>query len=765
MVDRTSAGREGIRRDRGEFMDFPENPFGVPTIGGESILERSMDWITGADRNQGAYEGLHDYAEYTPERARIKLYEELALTLLHGGYLTPNEMGILSYGLLRDPVADKVSVTPWDIKERLDQIEEFNPGSTMLPQWEAWWAHADSVVDEGFLIETLADIAATLVTGGTGGAAFAIGRRAAARSAAANLGKRVGKGISEAAIRRSARVASAAASGAKSGAMGVAETGKAVGRFLGSVGSGIGKHLSAHKKGYIRGGMGLAAVGAVVASMANQTGEEGGQVQPGDPTIPTQTDAQGNPIYDEATGEYVGPGSQNNPGFNPFTGEFVPYGDETGPITNVHLGADFNPNIANLLAAYGIDVRSADLTLPGYYFGDTQVRESRFPAGLTFTGQTPASMPEWVEGEGWRIGSDRFIRPQATINPEVLSIDPTTGKSLIELADEASDRWGVPIGILYGVINRTSGWNRQAISGDGSSAGLSLIPFSDDGYEFKADPSRGYYDSRLGTWVLPRKGAYEPNFGTWVPPSAWVPPEEGAYEPRLGTWVPPEPGAYETPYGYTPITIRMGTGVTRRQASNPSYAINWMASRLAQSYQKYGGWDAAIISAASPSGAEYYHINGDVESDYDFEFLVDVLSMAQDSSLLDVVIDTDRIKDIINSRLRGGGTGASLPAYQAPDPASLRNYARDMTSRVLNRKATDTETDSALAYLNNLFRKQYDANIRKIQGMESVEVNPEERYREALTASGEGQFRESATETGSVLDYAAQVARILQEGY
>jgi hypothetical protein len=259
--------------------------------------------------------------------------------------------------------------------------------------------------------------------------------------------------------------------------------------------------------------------------------------------------------------------------------------------------------------------------------------------------------------------------------------------------------------------------------------GLSLIPVSDKGYEFTVRGEQGFYDPRIGTWVNPR------------PLTAPL-------------------------TSLTPETIRMGTGVTRQQAMNPTYALNWMASKLSNDYRRYGNWETAIIGAASPSGAQYFAENQTFETDYELAFLSDVLTFANNSSLMDPVIDLDRIRAIADAyaRSRGGG-GPSIPAYQAPDPAEVRNYARDMIEQVLKRKATPVEINSAFTVINDLFRKQYQAKVQSMQGAETTEVNPEERFEEALRTSGEGQFREQATETGSVMSYAGQIARIFQEGY
>lgn len=129
------------------------------------------------------------------------------------------------------------------------------------------------------------------------------------------------------------------------------------------------------------------------------------------------------------------------------------------------------------------------------------------------------------------------------------------GRPLIDYAREAATRYGVPLNVLYGLIDLESNWDPNAIGDGGTSFGLVQI--------------------------------HRPAF-----PS-----------------------------------------ISRTQALDPEFAIDFAAKNLKQRYDRYGSWDAAIAAHNSPVAADYLAQTGQFYNEKSQSYTTEVLNRANSSGL------------------------------------------------------------------------------------------------------------------------------------
>ena len=384
-------------------------------------------------------------------------------------------------------------------------------------------------------------------------------------------------------------------------------------------------------------------------------------------------------------------------------------------------GVDFySQTIYDQAERLGQPLGMLGIDLEAYQFAPTdhtmEVSPSAFPFGLTLTGESLQTPPMYNSDTGmWEHPVEPItpyskpgqaftplpapfiqqttqnfgptVQPGAMINPRAFTVDPASGKTMLQLAAESAEKYGVPLNILYGVINSQSAWTPYAQSSDGNRYGLAQIG---------------------------------------------------------------QPGGQAASYMHD-------------IAANPAYSLNYAAYKLAQGYNDYGSYEGAIVGFRDPESAQHYVDTGQVLSQEDAQFLAQTAQYAWDSSLGSTIMNTDAINKSWGGG-SGGGGGSRIPAYQAPDPATLREFLKALYSDTLDREATDENLSVGVDRLSNLYRESYDEQVKSIQGQESVKVDPEARVREELQDTGEAHFRDETRENRSMTDWMAQIASYLSSG-
>lgn len=285
------------------------------------------------------------------------------------------------------------------------------------------------------------------------------------------------------------------------------------------------------------------------------------------------------------------------------------------------------------------------------------------------TGQTPAPTMETTPAS---------VPAGAKINPRIFN--QYQGRTLLEWANISAQRHGVPLNLLYGIVQHESGWNPSIRGDNGQSRGLAQI--------------------------------FQP---------AWP-------------------------------------NISDAQAFNPVFALEWTAQKLRQRFNQYGRWDAAVAAHNHPAAAEYLARTGRFMTEKSASYVGSVTGKANASGLANWLFDEGQSTPV-------AGTGPTYTPFQAPDPAASREYIGEVYEQLLGRAPTDDELASGVDKINALARQAYNANLKQAKGGESQEVDLESRFEESIKETGEFQFHEENVEQRSFTDYAAGIARVLQEGF
>ena len=192
------------------------------------------------------------------------------------------------------------------------------------------------------------------------------------------------------------------------------------------------------------------------------------------------------------------------------------------------------------------------------------------------------------------------------------------------------------------------------------------------------------------------------------------------------------------------------------------WSLNYLAQRLRDNFGRYGSWEMATLGYRSPEAVSRFLTTGTMERG-DKQYLADALGGSAESGLGNNIFDFAGLSAIPTSRGGGGGGGPKIPAFQVPDPAKLREFARGAFASVLGRDPTDGELSLGVEELTSGFRAAYDEDVKRIRGQSSVEISPQDRYLEQLGGSGEASFREEVVTQRSVFDTMGDWARVLRE--
>lgn len=224
-------------------------------------------------------------------------------------------------------------------------------------------------------------------------------------------------------------------------------------------------------------------------------------------------------------------------------------------------------------------------------------------------------------------------------------------------------------------------------------------------------------------------------------------------------WVSSAVGDNGNSFGLAQIYLPVwGGSVSQAQALNPVFALEWTAKMLRDRFNQYGRWDAAVAAHNSPVAAQYLVSTGKFQNDKSANYVTDVLNRANKSGLSPYMFGGD--EDIPVT----AATGPQYTPFQAPDPAQSREYARNVYMELLGREPTEDEYTKEVARIKELARAAYAADLRRLKGGESTAVDVEAQFEEEIRGTGEFAFHEDVTRQRNFTDYAAGVARLLQQG-
>ncbi len=199
-------------------------------------------------------------------------------------------------------------------------------------------------------------------------------------------------------------------------------------------------------------------------------------------------------------------------------------------------------------------------------------------------------------------------------------------------------------------------------------------------------------------------------------------------------------------------------GITGSQAFNPIFALNFAAQKLRQRFNTYGSWEIAVAAHNSPKAAAHLAKTGEFEDAKSSAYVNDVLGRANRSGLGNNIFDTGEF---------GPGISAAAPEFapfQTPDPAQSREFIEATYDQLLGRKPTEDEYIKGVKRLVDLNREAYSSNVRIGKGSEAQAVDPGAAFTQEIKGSGEFAFVEDTEETDDFTDFAASVARLLQQG-
>ena len=229
-------------------------------------------------------------------------------------------------------------------------------------------------------------------------------------------------------------------------------------------------------------------------------------------------------------------------------------------------------------------------------------------------------------------------------------------------------------------------------------------------------------------------------------------------------WLHTAVGDNGTSFGLAQIHLTsdaFGGVVSKSQALDPIYALNWAANHLKNNFQKYGTWEAAIAAHNSPVAAQHLSRTGKFQNRKSAEYVADVMSKSNQSGLANTVFNDSDISFDIEGE---GPSGPTYSPFQAPDPAGSREFIESTFQSLLGRKPTEEELEEGVGRIADLAMRSYQSNLTQAKGGESQAVDVEAQFIQSIKDTGEFGFSEETHQLDSFTDYAAGVARLLQQG-
>ena len=205
--------------------------------------------------------------------------------------------------------------------------------------------------------------------------------------------------------------------------------------------------------------------------------------------------------------------------------------------------------------------------------------------------------------------------------------------------------------------------------------------------------------------------------------------------------------------GLAQIHLPSNPTVTREAALNPVFAVEWLAESLSQSHNEFDSWEAAFVAKRNPEGARVLAESGVYMTAADKSFAQQIALAAEASGIGNIIWGSQG--SLINAPVGGGGSGRA--PFQAPDPATIREWLPSVYEEVFGRsKPTDEELEAGVEKVTALMRQAYNA-----QGS-GQDIDAEARFVEELKGTGEAQFHGERQQVASVHDYMGDLVSILR---
>ncbi len=200
--------------------------------------------------------------------------------------------------------------------------------------------------------------------------------------------------------------------------------------------------------------------------------------------------------------------------------------------------------------------------------------------------------------------------------------------------------------------------------------------------------------------------------------------------------------------------------VSGSQAYHPVFALNFAAQKLRQRFNQYGRWDAAVAAHNSPVAAEFLARTGKWKTAKSKSYTQAILGKANRSGLSDAIFDDGSF----GSGPETASVGPTFAPFQVPDPAQSREFIEATYQDLLGRDPNEDEYVAGVKKIAALARQSYSSELRIAQGSESQAVDVGAQFVQDVKAGGEFAFHETVGQTNKFTDYAASIARLLQQG-
>jgi hypothetical protein len=185
-------------------------------------------------------------------------------------------------------------------------------------------------------------------------------------------------------------------------------------------------------------------------------------------------------------------------------------------------------------------------------------------------------------------------------------------------------------------------------------------------------------------------------------------------------WDPNAVGDNGTSFGLAQIHTPAFPEVTQDVALNPVYALNFAARNLHERFEIYGRWDAAVAAHNSPVAGEFLASSGSFQTAKSQDYVNNIFDLANASGLDTYKADAAGIE--VSPELQP----INVSPFTAPDPAGLRNYARDQYQTLLGRDPSVAELNSAVGKLTDLYRSGWAMQQRdalREQGLSDDQIS------------------------------------------
>lgn len=204
-----------------------------------------------------------------------------------------------------------------------------------------------------------------------------------------------------------------------------------------------------------------------------------------------------------------------------------------------------------------------------------------------------------------------------------------------------------------------------------------------------------------------------------------------------GTWDPKVVGDQGNSHGLAQIYQPAHPEVSRSQAEDPGFAIQFIARNLATNFAKYHDWSLAVLAHNSPAAADYMFAHGHSAPKrlpFDATYISGVFGGLEKLGF--DFKDTRLTNGQDVGAINGGGSGGVGNAVNLPDPATMRQKAHDYLSKLFFREPTPQEIENLVGIMQssilesaggsnggNVFQANLDPGITHGDGSNGL-VNP-----------------------------------------